>query len=208
LGEILTARPLNAHSGDDLAPADSDTHERASPYRAEGDTNQSIFQTQTHGPIVTHPVEAGDPAPHFSLPTSSGKTADLAEFAGKSLVMFFYPKDDTSVCTREAVDFSDRLTRFTRRKAAVLGVSRDPLTKHARFIEKHNLKVRLASDEDGAACEAFGVWREKTLYGRKFMGIVRSTFLIGPDGRLRHVWRNVRVPDHADAVLEALEAIR
>jgi len=153
-------------------------------------------------------LDAGDPAPHFSLPTSSGRPADLAGYAGKSLVLFFYPKDDTEVCTREAVAFSEMQARFTRKGAVLLGVSRDPLTRHAKFIAKHNLKVRLASDEDGAVCESFGVWQEKTLYGRKFMGIVRSTFLIGPDGRLRHVWRNVRVPGHAEAVFEALGAVR
>jgi len=157
---------------------------------------------------VTHMLDAGDPAPHFSMPISSGRTADLAGYAGKSLVLFFYPKDDTEVCTREAVAFSKLQTRFNRKGAALLGVSRDPLTRHATFIAKHSLKVALASDEDGAVCQSFGVWQEKTLYGRKFMGIVRSTFLIGPDGHVRHVWRNVRVPGHAEAVFDALGGVR
>jgi peroxiredoxin Q/BCP len=157
---------------------------------------------------VTHPLEAGDPAPDFTLPASSGRTASLADYAGKTLILFFYPKDDTEVCTREAVAFSDAHQRFTRRKAALLGVSRDSLGDHRKFIAKHKLKVRLGSDEDGAVCNAYGVWAEKQLYGRKFMGIVRSTFLIGPDGVILKVWRNVRVPGHVDAVYDLLKGSR
>lgn len=128
----------------------------------------------------------------------------LADFAGKSLVLFFYPKDDTEVCTREAVAFSGMQSRFTRRNAALLGVSRDSLAGHKAFAKKHSLKVALGSDEDGTVCNAYGVWAEKQLYGRKFMGIVRSTFIIGPDGLIRRVWRNVRVPGHAEKVFEEL----
>ncbi len=148
-------------------------------------------------------VNAGDAAPHFDLPTSSGKPARLEDFAGRSLVLFFYPKDDTEVCTREAVAFSDQLSRFTRGKVAVLGVSKDDVEAHRKFIKKHGLKVRLGADVDGVACEAFGVWQEKQLYGRRFMGIVRSTFLIGPDGVIQRAWRSVRVPGHVESVLEA-----
>lgn len=146
---------------------------------------------------------AGDAAPHLSLPASNGRTVTLDEFAGRQLVIFFYPKDDTEVCTREAVAFSEALPDFSRRKVAVLGVSRDDVESHRKFIKKYDLKIRLAADEDGVACNAFGVWQEKQLYGRKFMGIVRSTFLIGPDGVIRQAWRNVRVPGHIDKVLEA-----
>jgi peroxiredoxin Q/BCP len=157
---------------------------------------------------VTHTLEAGDQAPQFALPASKGGTASLAEYAGKTLILFFYPKDDTEVCTREAVSFSDAQSRFTRRGAAVLGVSRDSLADHKAFIGKYKLKVRLASDEDGTACNLYGVWQKKQLYGRKFMGIVRSTFVIGSDGVILKVWRNVRVPGHVDAILQFLAEAR
>jgi peroxiredoxin Q/BCP len=157
---------------------------------------------------VTHPLEAGDPAPRFALPTSKGGTATLAQYAGKTLILFFYPKDDTEVCTREAADFSSAQSRFTRKRAALLGVSRDSLDDHKAFIRKHGLKVRLASDEDGTACNLYGVWQEKQLYGRKFMGIVRSTFVIDPGGVILRVWRKVRVPGHVDAILQFLNGAR
>jgi len=157
---------------------------------------------------VTHPLETGDSAPDFTLPASRGGAASLADYAGKTLVLFFYPKDDTEVCTREAVAFSEAQSRFTRRKAALLGISRDTLEDHRDFIKKYGLKIRLGSDEDGTVCNAFGVWQEKQLYGRKFMGIVRSTFLIDPEGVILRVWRNVRVPGHIETVYEALTASR
>jgi thioredoxin-dependent peroxiredoxin len=157
---------------------------------------------------VTHPLEAGDAAPDFTLPATRGTSASLDEYAGKVLIMFFYPKDDTEVCTREAVAFSDMQSRFTRKGAALLGVSRDSVADHKAFTAKYKLKVRLGSDEDGRVCNAFGVWQQKQLYGRKFMGIVRSTFVIGPDGLIRRVWRNVRVPGHVEAVYESLAAVR
>lgn len=130
----------------------------------------------------------------------------LSDFRGRQLVLFFYPKDDTEVCTREAQAFSEMSAKFARRKVALLGVSKDPVKSHQKFVAKYGLKLVLGADEDGAACEAYGVWQEKQLYGRKFMGIVRSTFLIGPDGLIRAVWRNVRVPGHAEAVYEATRA--
>lgn len=157
---------------------------------------------------MTHPLEAGDPAPEFTLPALPGRTASLSEYSGKALVLFFYPKDDTEVCTREAVAFSDAQSRFTRRKAAILGVSRDSLADHKAFRAKHKLKVRLGADEDGAVCNAYGVWQEKQLYGNRFMGIVRSTFLIDSDGTILRVWRNVRVPGHIEAVYAALTGAR
>lgn len=157
---------------------------------------------------MTHPLDAGDPAPRFTLPATRGQSASLDAYAGKFLIVFFYPKDDTEVCTREAVAFGDMQSRFTRKGAALLGVSRDSLDDHKAFIAKYKLKVRLGSDEDGKVCNAYGVWAQKQLYGRKFMGIVRSTFLIGPDGLIRKVWRNVRVPGHAEAVYETLAGSR
>jgi peroxiredoxin Q/BCP len=132
--------------------------------------------------------------------------ASLGAYAGKFLILFFYPKDDTEVCTREAVAFGAMQPRFSRKGAGLLGVSRDTIADHKAFIAKHKLKVRLAADVDGTACNAYGVWQEKQLYGNRFMGIVRSTFLIDPGGVIRRVWRNVRVPGHADAVYEALAA--
>lgn len=157
---------------------------------------------------MTQPLEPGDRAPAFSLPATKGGTATLGDYAGKYLILFFYPKDDTEVCTREAVSFSDMQTRFTRKRGALLGVSRDTLLDHKAFVKKHALKVRLASDVDGTACNAYGVWQEKQLYGNKFMGIVRSTFLIDPKGVIRRVWRNVRVPRHPEAVYSELATDR
>lgn len=157
---------------------------------------------------MTQPPEPGDHAPAFKLPATSGGAATLKEYAGKYLVLFFYPKDDTAGCTQEAIAFSEARARFTRQGAAILGISRDSIERHAAFITKHDLKVRLASDEDGAACAAYGVWQAKQLYGKTFMGIVRTTFLIGPDGVIRHVWRKVRVPQHVEAVYEQLRAER
>lgn len=150
-------------------------------------------------------LKPGDPAPAFELPNSKGGRASLADYAGKSLVLFFYPKDDTDACTREAVAFSDMQARFSRKGAALLGISRDSIADHKAFAKKHALKVALGSDEDGTVCNAYGVWGEKQLYGRKFMGLIRSTFLIGPDGVIRHLWRNVRVPGHAEAVMGQLD---
>ena len=144
----------------------------------------------------------GDPAPDFRLPTEDGEAA-LSGYGGKTLVLYFYPKDDTPGCTKEAAAFSERLADFEAAGAAVLGVSKDPVTKHARFRAKHGLTVPLASDEEAAALEAYGVWREKSMYGKTYMGIERSTFLI-EDGRVIRAWRKVRVPGHVDEVLEAV----
>jgi peroxiredoxin Q/BCP len=157
---------------------------------------------------VTQPLKPGDRAPEFELPTSKGGPAKLSDYAGKHLILFFYPKDDTETCTREAVAFSEAQAKFTRKGAAMLGVSRDSLADHKAFIAKYKLKVRLGSDEDGAVCNAYGVWQEKQLYGNRFMGIVRSTFLIDSEGLIRRVWRNVRVPGHVERVDQELEALR
>ncbi len=157
---------------------------------------------------MTQPLKPGDRAPAFQLPTTKGGAASLADFKGKFLILFFYPKDDTEVCTKEAVAFSEALTKFTRKGAAVLGVSRDSLADHKAFIAKHQLKVRLGSDEDGTVCNAFGVWQEKQLYGNRFMGIVRSTFIIDSDGVIQRVWRNVRVPGHVERVEQDFLALR
>lgn len=157
---------------------------------------------------MTQPLKPGDRAPVFELPASKGGPAKLSDYAGKPLILFFYPKDDTETCMREAVAFSEAQAKFTRKGAAILGVSRDSLADHKAFIAKYKLKVRLGSDEDGTVCNAYGVWQEKQLYGNRFMGIVRSTFLIDSDGAIRRVWRNVRVPGHVERVEQELAALR
>jgi len=156
---------------------------------------------------VTKTLKEGDKAPAFSLPTDGGGKIALKDCAGKTLVLYFYPKDDTSGCTREAVDFSALLKKFEKAGAVVLGVSKDTVQKHDKFKEKHSLKVTLGSDESGKTVEAYGSWVEKTLYGRKYMGIDRSTFLIDGKGVIRKIWRKVKTPGHAEEVLAAVQAL-
>jgi peroxiredoxin Q/BCP len=147
-------------------------------------------------------IAQGDRAPDLSIETSDGNTVNLAK-PGKPLVLYFYPKDDTSGCTREAQDFTALAADFENAGVAVVGVSRDPMKKHEKFIAKYDLAVPLASDEDGSISDAFGTWVEKSMYGRKYMGMERSTFLIAADGRILREWRKVKVPGHAQEVLEA-----
>jgi peroxiredoxin Q/BCP len=150
-------------------------------------------------------IEEGSQAPSITLSTSDGTSVDVAA-PGRSLVLFFYPKDDTSGCTREAQDFTELADDFEKAGIRVVGVSRDPMKKHEKFIAKYALAVPLASDEDGRISEAFGTWVEKSMYGRKYMGMDRATFLIGTDGRVHKVWRKVKVPGHAEEVLAAAAA--
>ena len=149
----------------------------------------------------------GDPAPSFDLPGDSGKNITLASFAGSKLVLYFYPKDDTSGCTKEAIDFNGLRSAFKKAGTAILGVSPDSAVSHARFKTKHKLDLALAADETKSVLEAYGVWVEKSMYGRKYMGVERTTFLIGKDGRIASVWHKVKVPGHAEAVLEATKAL-
>lgn len=149
--------------------------------------------------------EVSDPAPALDLPADNGGHVSLAALKGKPAVVYFYPKDDTTGCTREAQDFTALVPDFAALGVPVIGVSKDTVRKHDRFKAKYDLAVTLASDEDGAACEAWGVWVQKKLYGREYMGIERATFLIGADGNIAHAWRNVKVPGHAAAVLEAVK---
>ena len=148
-------------------------------------------------------MQVGDKVPPLSMLLSDGTTLDLGNL-GQKTVIWFYPKDDTSGCTREAQDFTALAAYFAAAGAQVVGVSRDPMKKHDKFIAKYELAVPLASDEDGRASEAFGTWVEKSMYGRKYMGMERATFLIGADGRVLKAWRKVKVPGHAEAVLAAL----
>lgn len=156
---------------------------------------------------MTKTLKEGGKAPAFSLPTDDGDILSLKDCAGRIVVLYFYPKDDTPGCTREAVDFSALIQKFNRAGAVVLGVSKDTPEKHEKFRRKHGLKVRLASDETGKALAAYGVWVEKSLYGRKFMGIERSTFLIDREGVIRKIWRKVKVAGHAEEVLAATQAL-
>ena len=152
---------------------------------------------------MTQPLETGAKAPDFSIETTEGQKT-LSSYRGRHLVLYFYPKDDTPGCTNEARDFSERLSQFEAAGAKILGVSRDPLAKHQKFSAKHDLQIELASDEDGALCEAYGVWVEKNMYGRTYMGIARSTFLIDTKSRISRIWPKVRVKGHAQDVLESL----
>ena len=149
----------------------------------------------------------GQPAPSFTLPRDGGTNVSLADYAGQIVVLYFYPKDDTPGCTTEAIDFSAEAEAFAKAGAVVLGVSRDTVKKHEKFRDKHGLKVALLADEDGAVCEAYGVWVEKSMYGRSYMGIERTTFLIGRDGKITRVWDKVKVKDHAAEVLAAVSEL-
>jgi thioredoxin-dependent peroxiredoxin len=150
---------------------------------------------------VPKALEPGDRAPAFDLPTDDGGRITLAKLAGKSVVLYFYPKDDTAACTLEAQNFTEKAKAFAGAKTVVIGISKDSVASHAKFKAKHRLNVMLASDETGDVLNAYHVWTEKSMYGRKYMGIERSTYLIDPKGRIRKVWRKVKVAGHIDEIL-------
>src|SRR5215213_1655984 len=150
-------------------------------------------------------INEGDRAPALTVTASDGQAIDLAA-SGRPLVLYFYPKDDTSGCTREAQDFTALAAEFAKAGVKVVGVSRDPMKTHHKFIEKYGLSVPLASDEDGRISDAFGTWVEKSMYGRKYMGMERATYLISADGRVLRAWRKVKVPGHAADVLQVAQA--
>ena len=152
-------------------------------------------------------IEVGKPAPDFSMPDHEGNTVSLSSFAGSPLVIFFYPKDDTSGCTAEAVAFSAMVPDFRKAGAAIIGISPDSPKSHAKFRTKHDLIVPLGSDEQKTTLEAYGVWTEKAMYGRKYMGVERTTVLIGKDGKIKKIWPKVKVPGHVDEVLAAVQAL-
>ncbi|MFC5385768.1 thioredoxin-dependent thiol peroxidase [Aquamicrobium segne] len=152
-------------------------------------------------------LKVTDKAPLFELPGDSDKIVRLADFIGQPVIVYFYPKDDTSGCTNEAIDFSQLKSEFEKLGATIIGISPDSAQKHDRFKAKHDLTITLAADEERKAIEAYGVWVEKQMYGRRYMGIERTTFLIGRDGRIAKIWRKVRVKGHAAAVLEALRTV-
>jgi thioredoxin-dependent peroxiredoxin len=152
-------------------------------------------------------LASGDKAPDFTLPRDGGGSVSLGDFKGKKLVVYFYPKADTSGCTKEAIAFSALKSAFAKAETVVLGVSADPVAALDAFKAKHALTIGLASDETRKMLDAYGVWGEKSMYGRRYMGISRTTFLIGPDGRIAQVWSKVKVPGHAEAVLEAARTL-
>lgn len=152
-------------------------------------------------------LKPGIRAPDFDVAGADSQRFCLSDFAGKKLVLYFYPKDDTPGCTREAIDFTDAARAFADADTAILGVSRDSTASHAKFRDKHGLAFDLGADTEGTVTGAYGVWVEKSLYGRKYMGIERATFLIGRDGRIAETWRKVKVPGHVDAVLKAARAL-
>lgn len=152
-------------------------------------------------------LEIGLNAPDFTLPTDAGITLSLKELKGKNVILYFYPKDDTSGCTAQACQFRDMLLDFSNTNAVILGVSRDPVKSHQKFRDKYGLSYPLLADESGEVCQQYGVWVEKSMYGRKYFGIERTTFLIDANGVIRQVWSKVKVPGHAEIVLKALESI-
>lgn len=153
-------------------------------------------------------LEVGDKAPDFTLPADGGGKVSLKELKGKTVVLYFYPKDDTSGCTAEACAFRDQLPDFSNVKAEVVGISRDPVASHDKFKKKFKLTFPLASDEEGKVCEAYGTWVEKSMYGKKYMGIERATFLIDGKGVIRNIWRKVKVDGHAEEVLKAAAGLK
>jgi peroxiredoxin Q/BCP len=152
-------------------------------------------------------LKVGDKAPEFTLPASGGGTASLAAFKGKSVVLYFYPKDDTSGCTAEAIAFSKDAKAFKAAGAVIIGVSKDSPVSHDKFRAKYDLSLTLASDEDTKVAQRYGVWVEKSMYGRRYMGMERATFLIDGKGVIREIWRKVKVPGHSDNVLAAAKTL-
>jgi len=153
-------------------------------------------------------VEEGEKAPDFELPDADGEPVKLSKLKGAPVVVYFYPKDDTSGCTAEAKGFTCLIDSFRKAGAEVIGISPDSPKKHRKFRDKYDLGVRLLADEERKAAEAYGVWVEKSLYGRRYMGVERSTFLIDAKGKVARSWRKVKVPGHAEEVLEAVQALK
>jgi peroxiredoxin Q/BCP len=149
----------------------------------------------------------GDAAPDFDLEADGDSRFTLSDLKGKPVVVYFYPKDNTPGCTKEAIAFTDNIDAFKDLGATIVGISPDSARKHDNFIAKHNLAVRLGADTDNATAEEYGVWVEKSMYGKKYMGVERATFLVDADGKIAQIWRKVKVPGHAEAVLEAVKAL-
>lgn len=150
-------------------------------------------------------LNIGEKAPYFELPNQDGEMVKLTDYSGKNLVLYFYPKDDTSGCTKEACSFRDELSIFEGVNAAVVGVSGDSVKSHRKFVDKYSLNFTLLSDESKTMLEAYGVWKEKSMYGRKYMGIERTTFVINPDGVIKQIFNKVKVDGHTEEVKKALD---
>ena len=150
-------------------------------------------------------LKIGDPAPSFTCPANGGQTVSLSDFAKRKLVIYFYPKDNTPGCTTEAIDFTAAVKDFDKANTSIVGVSADSVKKHENFIEKHNLGITLLADQGKDMLNAYGVWVQKKMYGREFMGIERATYLIGSDGKIEQIWRKVKVKGHVEAVLAAAD---
>lgn len=152
-------------------------------------------------------LSEGDAAPAINLPADNGASINLADLKGKKVVVYFYPKDDTPGCTTESKDFRDHLSAFDAANTAIIGISKDSVASHDKFKSKHELNFILASDEEGDVCERYGVWVEKNMYGKKYMGIQRATFLIDAQGKIARIWPKVKVPGHVQEVLEAAQGL-
>lgn len=152
-------------------------------------------------------VKEGTKAPPFTLPDQNGKKVSLSDYKGKNVVLYFYPKDDTSGCTKEACQFRDAFPKFAGADAVIIGVSPDSVQSHKKFEQKYNLPFTLLSDEKKTVLEKYGVWKEKSMYGKKYMGVERTTFIIDADGKIKSIFNKVKVPDHDKQVLEALKEI-
>jgi peroxiredoxin Q/BCP len=152
-------------------------------------------------------LDVGDPAPNFTAPTDGGGKVTLSKLKGQNVILYFYPKDDTSGCTAEACGFRDSLPKIGKVDGIVVGVSRDSVASHDKFKAKYDLPFTLVSDEDGEICKAYGTWVQKSMYGRKYMGIERSTFLIDKAGKIKGAWRKVKVPGHVEEVLKTLKTL-
>ena len=152
-------------------------------------------------------IEISITAPDFTLPQDGGDDVTLSALQGSAVVLFFYPRDDTPGCTKESIRFSESLREFADAGAQIFGISKDSLTKHGKFTTKYNLTVPLLSDEHGSVCEDYGVWKERNMYGKTYMGIERTTVLIGADGKIAQIWAKVKVPGHVEEVLEAVKSL-
>jgi peroxiredoxin Q/BCP len=205
-GTSKTAKPAARKSAKPAKPAlVEESHKPASkPLKSRPPAAQKPA-AQKPGPAV--PLAEGAKAPRFALPRDGGTSVSLADYTDRKLVLFFYPRADTPGCTREAIDFTRLKGAFAEAGAEVLGVSADPVKAQESFRDKHELSVPLGSDEQHEMLEAYGAWGEKSMYGRSFMGIIRTTVLIGADGRIARIWRNVRVDGHADEVLAAAQGL-
>jgi peroxiredoxin Q/BCP len=167
----------------------------------------NYYSSKLSGGIMAKELAVGDKAPAFKLKDQSGNTVSLADFKGQPVVLYFYPKDLTPGCTQEACDFRDNFARLKKGKTVVLGVSKDTTDLHKKFADKYELNFPLVADTEGKACEAYGVWKEKSMYGKKYMGIERTTFLIGPDQKIKKIYPKVKVAGHVDEILNDLKEI-